>query len=914
VELNAMPIERWMLAMRARVRALFRREAMDRELDEELRYHVERKTEENIARGMSPAEGRREALMEAGGIDQAKENCRDVRGVSWIQDLIQDLRYGLRTLRKSPGFTAVTVITLALGIGANTAIFQLLDAVCLRSLPVPSPAELTLLHLVNRRGWRGSQRSPYPALNNPLWEYIRDHQQAFSGVLAWSTTNFGITEGDHQAVAPGLWVSGDFFNVMGVQPALGRLFTAADDRPHCGAQAAVVSYGYWRSELGSDPQVIGRTLRIGSHPVPIIGVTQPGFAGPEIGHAFEVAVPICSQPTYSTESDLLDRSTDWWLTVMGRLRPGESLAAANSGLGLFSPAAFEASLRTDYPTANIQDYLRFKLTADSAPDGVSWLRNKYANPLWMLLGLAAAVLLIACANLANLMLARGTTRMRELAVRLSLGATRGRLIRQLLSETFVPILLGAALGLVLARVLGNLLVALLSTQGDLLSLDLQPDWRVLGFMAALAALTALLFGLIPAFRASSLAPSQAMKDASPRMGGSHEGNKLRHVLVISQVALSLMLVTGAALFARTFANLLTVDAGFREDGILIASLDLSTLRLPVERRQLTKKEILDRIRSVAGVEGASEVEIVPLSGASIDNRVWAAGEDRESGFDPSFNWIGSDYFKTLGTPFLAGRDFDERDTPGSPKVAIVNQEFVRRLGKGANPLGVQIRREATPHEPELLLEIVGVVKNTKYGTLREAPVAIVYLPVSQDAQPSSFEQIVIHSVVPLPAVTPEVKAATAATSPDVDTDFQVFKTQIEESLLPERLMATLSAFFGLLAGLLTAVGLYGVISFLVARRTQEIGIRMALGAGKRQVLSMVLRETLMLTALGVAAGLPITIIVARLIASMLFGIGPANPVILALAAVSLCGVALMSAYVPARRASRVDPMVALRHE
>jgi putative ABC transport system permease protein len=904
----------WRYTIPLRLRSLFRWAQADQELDDELLDHVERRTEEYAAEGMTPEEARRRALLDLGGIEPTKEKCRDARGVNWFQDFVQDLRYGLRMLRKSPGFTVIAVLTLTLGIGANTAIFQLLDAVRLRSLPVTNPRELTLLRLADRHGWRGNQASAYPALNNPLWEYIRDHQQIYSGVLAWSGASLGVTEGDHEQLVRGLWVSGDFFTVLGVRPALGRLFTATDDRPGCGASGAVVSYAYWQGQLANDPQVIGRKLIIGGHPVPILGVVQPSFAGPEIGRTFDIAVPICSQSVYWTEGNWLESSTDWWLTVMGRLKPGESLAMANSGLELLSPGAFQASVRKDYPTENIKDYLNFKLVADAAAGGVSWLRDTYENPLWMLLGLAGAVLLIACANLANLMLARGSARMRELAVRLSLGATRSRLIRQLLWESFPLILLGAAAGMALARTLGNFLIALLSTQGDSLFVDLHPDWRVLGFTAVLAALTALLFGLVPAFRASSLAPIDAMKAGSPRMGGAQESNRLRRVLVTSQVALSLVLVTGAVLFARTFTNLLNVDTGFQEDGILITWLDLSKLHLPVAHRLEVKKEILGRIRAIPGVEAASEVGILPLSGANWDNRVWPLGKDRQSGFDSNFDWIGENYFKTLGTPLLTGRDFGEQDTPSSPKVAIVNQEFVRRLGKGANPVGLQIRREATPHQPELLIEIVGVVKNTKYRNLRQDFVPIAYLPLAQDPEPDSFDQVVIDSKLPLPSLTSQVKAATAATSTDIGVDFGVFKTQIRESLLPERLMATLSGFFGTLAGLLTAVGLYGVISFLVARRTQEIGIRMALGANKRQVLYMVLRETLMLTASGIAVGLPITIGVASLLASMLFGIKPGDPLALAVAAFALCGVALAAGYVPAQRATRVDPIVALRYE
>jgi len=384
--------------------------------------------------------------------------------------------------------------------------------------------------------------------------------------------------------------------------------------------------------------------------------------------------------------------------------------------------------------------------------------------------------------------------------------------------------------------------------------------------------------------------------------------------VITQVALSLVLVTGAVLFARTLANLLTVDAGFREDNILIAQLDLSRLRLPVARRSAVKKEIADRLRDVPGVEAAAQVGIVPLSGSSIDNRVWADGENRHSGFEPNFNWTGTGYFQTLGMPLLAGRDFGQQDSPTSPKVAVINEEFARQFGKGADPVGLRFRREATPREPETVFEIVGVVKNSKYRDLRENVVPIVYLPISQDLNPDSFEQLMIHSALPVAGLTSSLKRTVDGISPEIDVDFKVFTTQIRESLLPERLMAALSGFFGILAALLTAVGLYGVISFLVAQRTHEIGIRMAQGAGRRHVLGSILRETLMLAVLGVAVGLPITFSVARLVASMLFGVKPSDPVALACAVLALCGVSLTAAYIPARRAAGIDPMVALRDE
>ena len=896
------------------LRSLFRNGAIESEMDEELRGFVDASTADKLHRGMTPDQAIRAARVEVGSLNAVKHHIRSAAWETKVEDLWRDFWCGVRMLLRSPGFTAVAVLTLAMGIGANTAIFQLIDAVRLRNLPVINPNELTVVHLADLPGWRGHQETNYPALNNPLWEYLRDHQHVFSQVLAWSPTALGITVGDHERLVQGLWVSGDFFNALGVRPALGRLFTASDDRPGCGASGVVVSYKFWQSHLGGNPQAIGSTLTVGRHVVPVLGVTPNGFTGPEVGRSFDIAAPICSQSAYWTEGNWLDSSTDWWLTVMGRLEPDASLSMANAGLESLSPAAFEASLRKDYPAENLRDYLHFRLVADPAPGGVSWLRDKYETSLWMLQGLAGFVLLIACANLANLMLARGSTRVREFAVRLSLGATQGRLIRQLLWESFPLLLLGAVLGLMLAEALGKFLIALLSTQGDSLFVDLHPDWRVLGFTAALATMTALFFGLIPAFRATSLAPSEAMKTGSPRAGGMHASNRLRRGLVVTQVALSLVLLTGAVLFARTLANLLTVDAGFREDNILIATFDMSPLNVPVARRLAMKKEIVDRLKDVPGVESAAEVAIVPLSGASMSNRVWTEGEDRQSGFDPNFNWTGDGYFKTLGTPILAGRDFDQQDTPNSPKVAAVNQEFARRLGKGSSPVGLRIRRQATPQEPETVFAIVGVVKNSKYSDLREKLVPIVYLPVSQDQNPDPFAQVMIHSGLPLPTLTSGLKRASAGISPSLNVDFRVFKTQIQESLVPERLMATLSGFFGILAALLTAVGLYGVISFLAAQRTHEIGIRMALGASKSLVLSSILRETLMLTLLGIVVGMPITFSVARLIASMLFGIKPSDPVALAFAALALCGVSLAAAYVPARRAAAVDPMIALRDE
>jgi putative ABC transport system permease protein len=828
--------------------------------------------------------------------------------------LMQDLRYGFRMLAKSPGFTAVAVLTLALGIGANTAIFQLVDAVRLRTLPVSNPQQLARVQLADRTGWRGSQASWYPALSNPLWEQIRDHQQIFFGVLAWANFDFDLAPEGEKRPARGLWVSGDFFRVLGVQPIVGRVFKAADDHRGCGLPGAIISYPFWQRDFGGDRSVVGRKLTIDHHPVEIIGVTPASFFGLEIGRSFDVALPICSQAILGGEYNWLDAGTVWWLTVMGRLKPGESLRRANAQLATISAGIFEATLPKNYPAVNVKDYLKFKLTAVPGGTGVSWLRDQYGDPLWLLLVTAGLVLLIACANLANLMLARATTREREIAIRLAVGASRGRLIRQLLVESLTLATLGGGAGLLLAGMLSQFLVSLLNTQGNPLFLDLNPDWRVLAFTSGLAVLTCVLFGLAPALRTTRLAPSAVMKADSRGLTASRERFGLGRALVATQVALSLVLLVGAVLFSRTLHNLLTANPGFREKGILGANLDLSQLKLPVNRRAIFKQELLRRIRAVPGVDSVAEAGLIPLGGSGTDNVVWADGLDRGHGIDSDFNWISRGYFKTLEIPLLAGRDFDDRDTPTSPMVAIVNEAFVRRLGLGANPVGRSFRIEATPTHPETLFEIVGLVKDTKYWGLREAFPPIAFLATSQDASPDQFDQILIRSNAPPTDITARLRRSIAEADPQVSTDFWVFETMIGEKLLPERLMATLSGFFGFLAGLLATIGLYGLVSYSVVRRTNEIGIRMALGAGGRDVVRMIMREAAILLAVGLAVGTLLALAAARIAGSMLFGLRPDDPVAFTAAIATLAAVSLVASYIPARRAMNVDPMVALRYE
>jgi predicted permease len=627
-----------------------------------------------------------------------------------------------------------------------------------------------------------------------------------------------------------------------------------------------------------------------------------------------VALPLCSQAVLSGEDSPLDQGTVWWLSVMGRLKPGWTLQRASAELGSLSPGIFEATLPKNYPRENVKDYLRFKLAAYPASTGVSYLRDQYADPLWLLLGTAGLVLLIACANLASLLLARATTREKEIGVRLALGASRSRLIRQLMAESLLLAAAGAALGLLMARTLSQFLVAFLSTQGNKLFLDLRPDARVLGFTAGVAILTCLFFGLAPALRATRVAPGSMMKTGGRGLTTSRERFGLRRALVCAQVALSVVLLVGAILFSRSLHNVVTADTGFQQRGVLITWVDMTRLRLPVARRIPFKRELLDRLRAIPGVQAASDARILPLSGSGTDNRVWRAGSDREHGIDANFNSVSREYFRTLQMPLLAGRDFSDADGPAMQPVAIVDQAFVRQLGLGANAVGQTFYRESTPSDPQMGFEIVGLVGDTKYRDIHRGFVPIVYLSTSQDPRPDVSDQILIRSRVPMAALVPAVRQAIATIDPGITSDFESFGDVIKYDTTRERLMATISGFFGALAGLLAVIGLYGVISYMVVQRTSEIGIRMTLGAGGSEVLIMILREAGMLLLVGLGAGLLLTLAGGSAARTLLFGLQPYDPLTLAAAALLLAVVALAASYLPARRAAKLDPMEALRYE
>ena len=832
----------------------------------------------------------------------------------WEDEMIQDLRYGVRMLMKSPSFTFVAVMSLALGIGANTAIFQLLDVVRLRTLPVKAPQELAEVRLADMGGARGNFSSWHPVVTNPIWEQIRQRQESFSSIFAWAADGFNLAQGGEVRPAQALWVSGEFFNILGIEPELGRVFTAADDRRGSGSPGLVISHGFWQSEYGGDPNIIGRKITLGDSPCEIIGVTPASFFGLEVGRSFDIAVPISGEEVIRGKNNRLDSGTDWWLTVTGRLKPGVSIEQAAAQLDSISPTLFEATLPANYPPVSVEKYLGFKLTAVPAGSGVSQLRENYERSLWLLLAIAGLVLLIACANLANLLLARASVREREIAVRQALGASRSRLVRQLLVESLLLAIVGAGLGAALAQALSRLLVAFLNTDGNNVFLQLSLDWRVLGFAVLLAGLTCILFGLAPAMRATRIELGAVMKAGGRGLTASRERFSLRRALVVVQVALSLVLVAGAFLFSRSLGKLTTVNTGFRQQGILLANVGFRRLNVPTDRRLAFKAELLERIQAIPGVESVSETSIVPLSGSGWGNDIWRDGEDASNRKNTSLSRVGPNYFKTLSTPVLGGREFDERDTVGATKVAIVNEIFARQILNTANPVGSRFWIEKTPYDPETIYEVVGLVANTKYEDLREDFGPIAYLPVAQDPRPGTGGQLIIQSPLPQGEIVSSIKSVLAEINPSIAVSFQGFKSMINGSILRERLMATLSGFFGLLALVLACIGLYGILSYGVASRLNEIGIRMALGAQGGSVLWLILREAVWLVLVGVAVGLPIIITTARLVSTLLYGMEASDPTSLGLGTVVLFIVAMGAGYIPARRATRVDPLVALRYE
>ena len=825
---------------------------------------------------------------------------------------LQDLRYAVRMLLKNAGFTVVAVLTLALGIGANTAIFQLLNAVRLKTLPVSKPQELIEVRIVGGNPGLGISDGANAELTYPLWEQIQRHREAFSGMFAWSSGELPIGGEVETRMMKCLWASGDFFPVLGVSPVCGRLFNADDDRRGAGPGGVVISYAFWQSEFGGQDSAIGKSLTLGDRVFQIIGVTPPAFFGLEVGKQFDVAVPISTRTLWW--DNVLDRTDAWWLRVMGRLKSGLNLVQAAEYVKTFSPGVIEDTLPVGYGAGTVESYRKFKLSAFPAGTGVSQLRSDYERSLWLLLGITGLVLVIACVNLANLTLARASARAREIAVRLAIGASRARLIRQLLSESLLLAGAGAVAGACLAHFLSRSIVWFLSTQGNRLTIDLDADWRVLAFTSAVAILTCVFFGLAPAIRSSRIAPAAALCAGGRGTAGNRERFAWQRGLTVLQMAVSLVLLSGALLLVRSFWNLTSMHPGFRQDGVFVTYVNFAHVKPTAEGREAFKTELLEQIRSIPQVEAAAITTHVPVISGSwtMGVRVTSAQGEKEGWSKVA--WVSPDYFKALEIPILTGRDIAKTDTATTPKVALVNETFVRQWLGGADPIGARVRTGAEPGYPEAIYEIVGVVKDTKYGRLQSEIPPIAYAPASQLPTPGSWATIVIRSSAPLGGIIAAVKQRVARLDSSVHMGTSVLKTQVSEGLARERLLAWLSGFFGVLAVVLVMIGLYGLVSYTTLLRRNELGIRLALGAQRGNILWLVLRQGLHLAVMGVGIGLVGALALMHFLSSLLFDLKPTDPATLTTTSLLLVVVASLACWLPARRAARVDPMEALRYE
>ncbi len=818
--------------------------------------------------------------------------------------LAQDLRYAVRSFRQSRTLTAAAILSLALGIGANTAIFSILDAVLLRYLPVDRPEELRQLQI-------GTNTS----FTHPIFAELSRQQDVFRGVFAWTGSRFNISDGGESRYLDGMMASGGIFNTLGVRPHRGRLFDDSDNRRGGGpgGPVAVISHAFWQGHFGGAEDAIGKRLRLHDVDFTVVGVTPPAFFGVEVGDSFDVLIPLGCEPLIRKRSGLDERSF-WWLNVMGRPQPGLAPEQLNARLKALSQGIFEATMPPDWEPGEKAEYRSNVLSSSAAGTGTSDLRERYGAALWLLMAITGLVLLIACANIANLLLSRGEARQREIAVRLALGASRGRLLRQLLTESLLLSLAGAALGIGVARWAANLLVWLLSTPRSRVFLDLALDWRLLAFSAALAVLTAVLCGLAPALRATRVDPHAALKSGARSVSARFGFGK---ALVGLQVALSLILVAGAGLFLRTFLGLAWLDPGFDRENVLTARVSFDRAALSPEREQLAFDELLRQARSLPGVELAALAALTPVSGMMWNNEIFVKG------FTPQgprervayVNAVSSQYFRTLGMKLLSGRDLADTDTPNAPRVAVVNQQFARKFFGGADPVGRAFSKRGDKPGSQDLYQVVGLVGDAKYGSLRDEVPPTIFLAQVQEVKPKMFGGLTLIARTPQQtAALGAIRDAAVQVHPRVSLEFRTLASQVDGNLRQERLLASIASAFAVLALLLAGVGLYGMMSYLVERRRSEIGIRMALGAGASNVRGLILRDALVVSVLGLAVGLVATAALSRLLGKLIFGVRPGDPATLAAAAAVLLVTALAAGLGPAVRASRLDPMRALREE
>jgi predicted permease len=829
----------------------------------------------------------------------------------------QDLKLAMRVFWKQPGFAAIVVLTLALGSGANTAIFTLLDQVMLRALPVERPDRLVVLSAPGPfSGWSNVQSEVVP-LSQPMLDGLRDRTGAFQDAFGHFWTDLHLSVDGRTENVSGDMVSGSYFPVLGLRPAHGRLLTPGDDRTPSGHPVVVLGHAYFERRFGGDPAVVGRTVSINNQPMTVIGVAPRGFNGVELSTAIDVYVPLAMQnevqPTWG------NRLGDWrsrWLVCMARLRDGVSLEQARAEANLVYAQLLHEDLRhIPKASASLKErFLKKTLVVTPGGRGTSGLRDDSGKPLAVLMGMVALVLLIACANVASLLLTRASSRQKELAVRLALGAGRHRLVRLHLVESLVLALAGGLVGLQLAYGLGDALIRALPYESARATLSAAPDWRVGLFTVSVAVVCGVGFGLVPALRARHTVLAPALKGESGSLVGSGGQSRVRRGLVVAQVALSLLLLIGAGLFTRSLMNLRALDPGFAADRLFTFAVDPSMNGQDYPSRVSTLRRIQEELAGEPGVVSVSAAEMGLLTNSHSSSTIRVEGYESKEGEDmnPRFNSVAPGFFETLGIPLVGGRDVAESDVLDAPKVAVVNEVFARYFFKDQSPIG---RRFGLGRSREGYdVEIVGVVRDGKAASMREEPWRFVYVPYTQEEMVGGLTFYVRSSVEP-DSFGRQLRAAVARVDPTLPlTQLKTMRAQIGESLFVERMVAGLSAAFGLLATLLAAIGLYGVTSYAVATRTREIGLRVALGADRRAVLVLVLRDVAILAALGIAIGLPGGYGLGRVIESQLFGLTARDPLTFGVATLAVVVTALAAGIVPAVRAARVDPATALRRE
>jgi predicted permease len=890
------------MALLRKILSLGRRGRVDREIDAELREHMAMSIDDNLAQGMSREEAERDARVRFGSQAAMRERVTAEDAALGLESFWHDVRSAVRVFRKSPGFAFVVVATLALGIGANTAIFELLDAVRLRVLPIARPNELVQLRIVGGNHGFGVNDSEFTDFTVPMWQEVKEHHEPFSGIMAWRTTGVQVGGPGQAHWANGLEVSGGFFNVLGIAPFQGRLIEPQDETG-CQLSSVVASYSFWKSEMGGVP-ITGNTVIIADgRPVQVLGVTPPSFFGMVVGDRFDVAYPTCTPPN--------PRREVFAYSVMGRLKAGWSFERASEYFKALSPGLFAATAPTGYSTEALRSWNAFRLGAYPAGAGVSYLREQYNSSLEILLAITGLVLLIACANLANLMLARATGKRREVAIRMSLGATRGRLLRQILIESVLLAGCGAALGAALAQPLSRALVRSLDTSQNTIHLTIAADWRVLLFAAAAGIATCIVFGTLPALRSTHAEPLASLKSGARGVVGNRERFVVQRAMVMTQIAVSMVLLAGALLFVRSYRNLMTLNPGIRERGITIGYFNFRAQQIKPENIAAYQQQLIDDVRALPGIENAAGTTNVPLGGSTWGHEVEVGSLNGPS----RFTYVSPSFFSTLAIPLLEGRNFTEHDTNDSPLVLIVNQAFVRRYVGAASPLGVQVRVRPEPQYPARTYQIVGTVPDTKYADLREDAQVQAFVPLAQLPVTAEGPGVAMLIASRDPAATEEtVRRFFNEKHAGRVNQFQDFQQSIFDHLVGDRMMARLSGFFGILAALLVAVGLHGVLSYLLAQRRSEIGIRMALGASRGRVVAAMLRHACAMMAVGLFVGTALALLAGRGAGTMLFGLKPWDPVTLAIAAALLAVVTVVASLVPSLRAANVNPIDSLRAE